>query len=114
MNLRAALFRVLSDLKKNGDLGRESILRKSMLDDCKGDKFDELLALFSTAVLRKSLAGTVEDNVALRLSMAEGVTRDDIERIHFVCQSDEDGRRCHCGHGVRRGGLGFCHFRHSS
>ena len=72
---------MLSDLKKNGDLGRESILRKSMLDDCKGDKFDELLALFSTAVLRKSLAGTVEDNVALRLSMAEGVTRDEYEQM---------------------------------
>ncbi|PLN75971.1 HAUS augmin-like complex subunit 6 N-terminus-domain-containing protein [Aspergillus taichungensis] len=81
VNLRAALFRVLSDLKKNGDLGRESILRKSMLDDCKGDKFDELLALFSTAVLRKSLAGAVEDNVALRLSLAEGVTRDEYERM---------------------------------
>lgn len=53
VNLRAALFRALSELKKNGDLGREAILRKTMLDDCKGDKFEELLATFSTIVLRK-------------------------------------------------------------
>ncbi|KAL4918154.1 HAUS augmin-like complex subunit 6 N-terminus-domain-containing protein [Aspergillus aurantiobrunneus] len=72
VNLRAALFRVLSDLKKNGDLGRETILRKSMLDDCKGEKFDELLAVFSTNVLRKR---KVQDrNPAIELSLAPGLT----------------------------------------
>ncbi|PGG97490.1 hypothetical protein GX51_07302 [Blastomyces parvus] len=53
VNLRAALFRALSDLKKNGVLGREAILRKTMLDECKGEKFEEALAIFSLAVLRK-------------------------------------------------------------
>ncbi|OJD28275.1 hypothetical protein ACJ73_00327 [Blastomyces percursus] len=53
VNLRAALFRVLSDLKKNGILGREAIIRKTMLDECKGEKFEEALAIFSLAVLRK-------------------------------------------------------------
>ncbi|OJJ58880.1 hypothetical protein ASPSYDRAFT_151103 [Aspergillus sydowii CBS 593.65] len=72
VNLRAALFRVLSDLKKNGDLGREAILRKSMLDDCKGEKFDELLAVFSTNVLR---GRKVQDlNPAIELSLAPGLT----------------------------------------
>jgi hypothetical protein len=42
-------------LKKNGMLGRESVLRKSMLDECKGEKFYEVLVLFSTAVLKKTL-----------------------------------------------------------
>ncbi|RAH65060.1 uncharacterized protein BO66DRAFT_359907 [Aspergillus aculeatinus CBS 121060] len=77
VNLRAALFRVLSELKKQGDLGREIILRKSMLDDCRGEKFDELLASFSTAVLRKSLAASSDSrlqNVAANLSMAQGLT----------------------------------------
>ncbi|WEW59603.1 hypothetical protein PRK78_005077 [Emydomyces testavorans] len=55
VNLRAALFRTLSDLKKNGVLGREAILRKTMLDECKGERFEEILAAFSTVVLRKSL-----------------------------------------------------------
>ncbi|KAL4978574.1 HAUS augmin-like complex subunit 6 N-terminus-domain-containing protein [Aspergillus desertorum] len=71
VNLRAALFRVLSDLKRNGDLGRETILRKSMLDDCKGEKFDELLAVFSTNVLRKKVQNR---NPAIDLSLASGLT----------------------------------------
>ncbi|KAH0347628.1 hypothetical protein KCU81_g3371, partial [Aureobasidium melanogenum] len=58
LNLRAALFRCLNDLKKNDVLGREATLRKTMLDDCKGDKFEELLLLFSTIVLRKQLLST--------------------------------------------------------
>ncbi|GIJ98555.1 hypothetical protein Aspvir_000672 [Aspergillus viridinutans] len=81
VNLRAALSRVLSDLKKNGDLGRETIFRKSMLDDCKGDKVDELLAVFSTAVLRKVLASPMDSlpNPAVRLSMAKGITPDEYQ-----------------------------------
>ncbi|KAE8387539.1 HAUS augmin-like complex subunit 6 N-terminus-domain-containing protein [Aspergillus alliaceus] len=82
VNLRAALFRVLSELKKNGDLGKETILRKSMLDDCKGEKFDELLAIFSTAVLRKALAASTDDGVgtpAVKLSMAPGLTQQEYQ-----------------------------------
>jgi hypothetical protein len=56
LNLRAALYRCLNELKKNGELGRESVLRKTMLDECKGDKFYEILALLSNAVLKKVLA----------------------------------------------------------
>ena len=46
LNLRAALYRSLNELKKNGVLGRESVLRKTMLDECKGDKFYEILVMF--------------------------------------------------------------------
>lgn len=53
LNLRAALFRCLDQLKKNGVLGRECMLRKTMLDECKGEKLMEVLVLFSTAVLRR-------------------------------------------------------------
>ncbi|KAF7595856.1 hypothetical protein BBP40_004347 [Aspergillus hancockii] len=84
VNLRAALFRVLSELKKNGDLGKEVILRKSMLDDCKGGKLDELLAVFSTAVLRKALAVSTDDgldNLAIKLSTAPGLTQQEIEHM---------------------------------
>lgn len=82
MNLRAALFRVLSELKKNGDLGKETILRKSMLDDCKGEKFDELLAVFSTNVLRRVLSVSIDEsqlNPALRLSLATGISHEDYQ-----------------------------------
>ncbi|RMZ19220.1 hypothetical protein D0859_16788 [Hortaea werneckii] len=55
VNLRAALFRCLDTLKKNGVLGRETVLRKSMLDECQGEKFWELCLAFSALVLRKSV-----------------------------------------------------------
>ncbi|CAO2652939.1 Nn.00g023500.m01.CDS01 [Neocucurbitaria sp. VM-36] len=74
LNLRAALYRCLNDLKKNGVLGRESVLRKTMLDECKGEKFYEILALFSTVVLKKILATREGNNrnaaVARRLATA--------------------------------------------
>ncbi|EME79602.1 uncharacterized protein MYCFIDRAFT_81088 [Pseudocercospora fijiensis CIRAD86] len=53
INLRAALYRCLNELKKNGLLGRHVLLRKSMLDDCQADKFWELCLAFSAIVLRK-------------------------------------------------------------
>ncbi|PYH44281.1 uncharacterized protein BP01DRAFT_392808 [Aspergillus saccharolyticus JOP 1030-1] len=84
VNLRAALFRVLSELKKQGDLGREIILRKSMLDDCRGEKCDELLAVFSTAVLRKSLAASSDprlQNVSINLSLAQGLTVEEYQLL---------------------------------
>lgn len=56
LNLRAGLFKHLTELKKNGLLPRETTLRKTMLDECKGDKFEDVLASFSMLVLRKVLA----------------------------------------------------------
>ncbi|KAJ5059561.1 HAUS augmin-like complex subunit 6 N-terminus-domain-containing protein [Bipolaris maydis] len=74
LNLRAALFRCLNELKKNGVLGRESVLRKTMLDECKGDKFYEILAIFSNVTLKKVLAardgGGRDEAVARRLATA--------------------------------------------
>ncbi|KAF3768138.1 hypothetical protein M406DRAFT_229560, partial [Cryphonectria parasitica EP155] len=52
-NLRAALLRSLEQLKKNGVLGRDAILRKTMLDECKGERLEEVLAVLSSAVLKK-------------------------------------------------------------
>ncbi|KAL8758087.1 MAG: hypothetical protein Q9184_004031 [Pyrenodesmia sp. 2 TL-2023] len=55
INLRAALFRCLNDLKKGGVLGKDITIRKTMFDECRGDRFEELLASFSTVVLQKCL-----------------------------------------------------------
>ncbi|KAF2437745.1 hypothetical protein P171DRAFT_477696 [Karstenula rhodostoma CBS 690.94] len=55
-NLRIALHRSLDALKKDGVLGREAVLRKTMLDECKGEKFYEILSSFSSVVLKKVLA----------------------------------------------------------
>ncbi|KAL1800070.1 hypothetical protein ACET3X_000412 [Alternaria dauci] len=74
LNLRAALFRCLNELKKNGVLGRESVLRKTMLDECKGEKFYEILAIFSNVVLKKVLAaqdgGDTDAAIVRRLATA--------------------------------------------
>ncbi|KAF2733328.1 hypothetical protein EJ04DRAFT_513306 [Polyplosphaeria fusca] len=80
LNLRAALYRCLNELKKIGVLGRESVLRKTMLDDCKGDRFYEVLQLFSTAVLKKLLAAQKghksRQAVARTLATATGLPTD--------------------------------------
>lgn len=52
-NLRAALLRVLTELKASGILPRETLLRKSTFDECKGDKFEELLYNFAQVTLQK-------------------------------------------------------------
>ncbi|RDL38899.1 Uncharacterized protein BP5553_03239 [Venustampulla echinocandica] len=55
LNLRTALYRCLDQLKKTGVLGRDTVLRKTMLDECKGERLEEVLAVFSNAVLKKVL-----------------------------------------------------------
>ncbi|KAI1430264.1 HAUS augmin-like complex subunit 6 N-terminus-domain-containing protein [Xylaria sp. FL1777] len=56
INLRAALVRSLEAAKKNGVLGRDVLIRKTMLDECKGERLEEVLAVFSSAVLKKLVA----------------------------------------------------------
>ncbi|KAK5119652.1 hypothetical protein LTR85_007481 [Meristemomyces frigidus] len=79
INLRAGLYRCLNELKKNGVLGKETVLRKTMLDECTGDKFWELCLGFSAIVLRKV---TLEKRsrysrpVAERLGTAQSVSKD--------------------------------------
>lgn len=76
LNLRAALFRCLNELKKNGELGKEVIVRKTFFDDCKGERIQELLVSFSTLVLRKVLAAEHGGRacIAARLATAKTVT----------------------------------------
>ncbi|KAF6829971.1 hypothetical protein CMUS01_07939 [Colletotrichum musicola] len=60
LNLRAALLRSLEQAKKNGVLGRDAVVRKTMLDECKGERLEEVLAVFSSAVLKKMVADVAE------------------------------------------------------
>lgn len=57
-------------------LGREIVLRKTMLDECTGDRFEEVLAVFSTAVLRKFVLAHNYDHgtVARTLATADWVS----------------------------------------
>ncbi|KAL2760174.1 hypothetical protein ACRALDRAFT_1079003 [Sodiomyces alcalophilus JCM 7366] len=60
LNLRAALLKCLEQAKKNGVLGRDAVVRKTMLDECKGERLEEVLAAFSSAVLKKLAAAATE------------------------------------------------------
>ncbi len=76
LNLRAALFRCLNELKKNGILGKDVIVRKTFFDDCKGERIQDLLISFSTLVLRKVLTAGPGGRacIAARLATAKTVT----------------------------------------
>ncbi|TKA75889.1 hypothetical protein B0A49_03237 [Cryomyces minteri] len=77
LNLRAALYRCLNEQKKDGTLGRDIMLRKTMLDECKGERFEELMLAFSTAVLRKMVfpkdRKTKHSSVVKRLATASTI-----------------------------------------
>ncbi|KAF6240925.1 hypothetical protein HO173_000717 [Letharia columbiana] len=79
LNLRAALFRCLNELKKNAILGKDVIVRKTFFDDCKGERIQELLVSFSTLVLRKVLAAGLGGKacIAARLATAKALTAKD-------------------------------------
>ncbi|KAI4851233.1 hypothetical protein E4T44_02256 [Aureobasidium sp. EXF-8845] len=84
LNLRAALFRCLNDLKKNDVLGREATLRKTMLDDCKGDKFEEILLLFSAAVVRKQMLSTRRkqpSSIGRNIAVAKNIDKRELNTI---------------------------------
>ncbi|MCJ1393071.1 hypothetical protein MMC18_005943 [Xylographa bjoerkii] len=66
LNLRTALFRSLSALKKNGVFRKDIFIRKSILDDCKGPRFEEVLAALSTSVIYKILAEDDNDTSVVR------------------------------------------------
>ncbi|RBR23094.1 uncharacterized protein FIESC28_04089 [Fusarium coffeatum] len=73
VNLRAALLRSLEAAKKNGVLGRDAIVRKTMLDECRGERLEEVLAAFSSAVLKHVIAQEVTasgEHKALALDLA--------------------------------------------
>ena len=75
--LHAALFRWLSELKRDGVLARPVQLRNGMLDECKGDAVLPLLLAFSTAALRKSTTKRLGPSVGLRLAHDDFLPRRD-------------------------------------
>ncbi len=87
LNLRAALYRGLTELKKNGTLGKEAVLRKTMLDECKGEKFEEVIRVFAIAVLRKEAgrklgsASSKHSGYSATIAAPENLTAEERERL---------------------------------
>lgn len=67
MNLRAALLKVLSDLKKDGALDKNIVLWRTVLDECRGEKVEGLLAVVSTMVLKRVLSRKPQFRAQLQL-----------------------------------------------
>ena len=83
-NLRAALFRALTDLKRDGVLEKEVILRKTMLDECKGEKFEEIVSSFSMSVLRKVARQSKLDDDYFITAALESLTGDQQNNSHLL------------------------------
>jgi hypothetical protein len=77
-SLRGASFKRLNDLKTNGFFGKEIVVRKTMFDECKGPKFEELLAVFSTAVLLRAIENTKEDRSVVKRELLKSTISSDL------------------------------------
>ena len=66
-------------MKRDGVLGQYCALRRSVLDDCRGYRFEQLLTSFSTVVLRKvNSDGQRTLSSSTRLSMKGGLADEDL------------------------------------
>lgn len=74
MNLRAALVRALTHPKIKGMFTRPNIDRKTMLDECKGEGFEELLAEFSSNVVFKIMDELNMVTLAQKLAKASALS----------------------------------------
>jgi hypothetical protein len=70
IKLRAALYTLLDKAKKEGLLGKDAVLRKTMLDECKGERLEEVLSVFSTAVLKRCLEADEERHTSIAQQLA--------------------------------------------
>ena len=95
MNLRAALFRCLTGLKSNGMLGNGVVIRKTMFDDCRSDRFEELLASFSTIVLQKVFRTerNTTTSIAGRLTTRQDMPRKEQESLIPLAIAHQGGLR---------------------
>ena len=82
-NLRDALLRCLNELKRRGVFGRDIFLRKSIFDDCKGEKLQEILVAFSSAVLLQAMASERigKQSVAGQLCLASNLSKQESDMI---------------------------------
>lgn len=70
-NLRAAFFRGLNSLNKNNEFLKNRLtIRRTMLDECYGEKFTEFLAVFSSLVLHKIYGQLSEVSITQKLATA--------------------------------------------
>ncbi|EPS39044.1 hypothetical protein H072_7182 [Dactylellina haptotyla CBS 200.50] len=73
-NFRAAVVNWLNDLKKTGALHNAVIIRKSMFDECHGERYEELLLSLSTMALKKVIerdnSEEIGTSIAFRRALA--------------------------------------------
>ncbi|KAK6509898.1 hypothetical protein TWF481_004626 [Arthrobotrys musiformis] len=84
-NFRAAVVNWLGDLKKTGALHNAIIIRKSMFDECQGERYEELLLFLSTMALRKVVEREHKDSAGSSIALDEALnTHPDLDTINVL------------------------------
>ena len=94
LNLRAALHRCLEGLKKDGVLGAGVAVRKSMLDDCAGERLWEVCLGLSAVVLKKVVLerrDKVLETPAGKLGVARTLSREERARLEVLVLAQRVG-----------------------
>ncbi|KAF2864417.1 hypothetical protein K470DRAFT_3576 [Piedraia hortae CBS 480.64] len=94
-NLRAALFRCLTDLKKNGVLG-DVIVRRTMLDECHGERFWETCLTFAGVVLQQKQQILLNQHsaprpVAERIGLAKQLNQNEVSLLQPLILAHQGG-----------------------
>ncbi|KAF3170408.1 hypothetical protein TWF788_010158 [Orbilia oligospora] len=84
-NFRAAIVNWLTDLKKSGALHNAIIIRKSMFDECQGDRYEELLLFLSTMALKKVVQREHKDHTGDSIALDEALsTHPDLDTVNIL------------------------------
>ncbi|KAK6333898.1 hypothetical protein TWF730_004081 [Orbilia blumenaviensis] len=84
-NFRAAVINWLNDLKKVGVLNNAIIIRKSMFDECHGERYEELLLFLSTMALRKVVEREHKDPTGNSIAFDEALSaHPDLDTINVL------------------------------
>ncbi|KAK6533877.1 hypothetical protein TWF281_005224 [Arthrobotrys megalospora] len=93
-NFRAVVINWLNDLKKTGALHNAVIIRKSMFDECQGDRYEELLLSLSTMALRKVVEREHNDPTGSSIALDEALsTQPDLDTINVLTLAYQNSLR---------------------
>ncbi|KAF3938921.1 hypothetical protein ABW19_dt0200737 [Dactylella cylindrospora] len=73
-NFRAAAIAWLTDLKKTGALHNAVIIRKSMFDDCQGERYEELLLSLSAMALKRVVERENSEEIGSSIAFEEALS----------------------------------------
>lgn len=93
-DFRNQVLKLLEQLKKDGELSNTLMIRRSYLDECKGERYEKTLLVLSTCVLKRKLRSVKSTNkTAVSDSPTDATTlKTDISALKQKLQSLKDAR----------------------